>query len=119
MSRTSSGRSSSSRRGRETHGIAEDDAVFRELVAQRIDQLDPLVDEQVAGAKKHRAGLLRGRLHGHGPHGRAQGSHPIKRGSVALFILMAKSDGVSEKTGKGAGARRCDGSAACSSGSAG
>jgi hypothetical protein len=33
------------------------------------------------------------------------------RGSDAISILLAKSDGESEKTGEGAGARRCDGSA--------
>jgi len=53
------------------NALAQDDAVFGKMAAQCVHQLGALTNEQIAGAKEHRAGLLRGTLHRHHSHGRS------------------------------------------------
>lgn len=55
------------------NALTQDDAVFGKMAAQCVHQLGALADEQIAGAKEHRSGLLRGALHRHRPHVRSLG----------------------------------------------
>src|SRR3954453_10024214 len=58
------------------------------MTAQRVDDLAPLTDEEVAGSKDHGRSLLRLALHGHEPHCWTLGCF-ADRLSIGHIVLLA------------------------------